>query len=101
MKLIYTNENRFLVNNAKNIVENSGVAVTLKNEYAAGGIGELSPFDTWLELWVIEDSDYEKAVQAIESSSGPDNSSKWQCNNCHENNDASFEFCWNCQSENS
>ncbi len=54
MKLVYTNENRFIVNNAKNIVEAAGITVTLKNEFSVGGIGELSAFDAWLELWVVE-----------------------------------------------
>ncbi|HBY87015.1 MAG TPA: hypothetical protein DEO86_14205, partial [Colwellia sp.] len=36
MKLIYTNENTFLVNNAKNILENQNIEVTLKNEFASG-----------------------------------------------------------------
>ena len=101
MKLIYTNENRFLVNNAKNIVENSGIAITLVNEYAAGGMGELSPFDTWLELWVVNDSDYEQAVRAIESSLDTQGSGKWTCGKCNEDNEASFEFCWKCHSEKS
>lgn len=48
MKLIYTNENRFLVSNMKNIVENAGIEVTLKNEFAFGGVGDLSPFECWL-----------------------------------------------------
>jgi len=99
VKLIYTNENRFLVGNARNIVENSGIAVTLKNEYAAGGIGELSPFDSWPELWVLDDSDYEAAVRLIASVTDPKSREQWVCNNCAETNDASFEFCWNCRSE--
>jgi len=100
MKLIYTNENRFLVGNAKNIVENSGMEVILKNEYAAGGTGELSPLDTWPELWVVNDSDYEKAVKLIDSALSPENATEWRCGNCSEINDASFEFCWKCHGRN-
>jgi len=99
VKLLYTNENRFLVSNAKNIIENAGIPVFLKNEYAAGGSGDLAPLETWLELWVAVDSDYEKAVQVLESSISPQGSDDWTCQNCSEQNDASFEFCWNCQSE--
>ncbi len=55
MKLIYTNENTFLVNNIKNILENNGFTVTIKNEYVSGAAGDLAPFDTWLELWLIND----------------------------------------------
>jgi hypothetical protein len=98
MKLIYTNENRFLVTNAKNLLENAGIEVVLRNEFAAGGAGDLSPFDTWLELWV-EDLDYEKSLQVIKYSSGSDDDVEWVCDNCHETNDAAFDFCWSCQHE--
>jgi len=99
MKLIYTNENRFLVSNVQNIVQNSGIEVTLKNEYIAGGAGDLSPFDTWLELWITEDKDYEKAINIIASIENTDNTHDWFCSQCHERNSASFEICWQCQHE--
>ncbi|MFT7414439.1 MAG: hypothetical protein ACI9FO_001098, partial [Methylophagaceae bacterium] len=41
MKLLYTNENRYLVHNIQNLVENSGIAIMLKNEFAAGAAGDL------------------------------------------------------------
>jgi len=99
MKLIYTNENQFLVSNIQNIVQNSGIDVTLKNEYVAGGAGDLSPFDTWLELWVSEDKDYEKAIKIIASINNTDSTDNWFCSTCHEKNSASFEICWQCQNE--
>jgi hypothetical protein len=97
LKLIYTNENRFLVNNCKNIVENAGIAVMLKNEYAFGGVGDLSPFDTWLELWVLDDADYDKAVTIIATALRESHEQDWECGQCHEKNDPSFEVCWQCQ----
>ncbi len=97
MKLIYTHENRFLVHNIRNIVENSHVSTTLRNEYASSAAGDLVPHETWLELWVIEESDYDKAMLAIaaafDSQQGP-----WLCKQCLEKNEAAFEFCWQCQS---
>ena len=99
VKLVYTNENRFLVLNAQNLVLDAGIAVILKNEFVGGGSGELSPFDTWLELWVIDDSNCSAAVNIIESAFSNSNKIEWQCNKCNEVNDASFEICWNCQTE--
>lgn len=99
MKLIYTDSNRFLVSNAKNVVENAGIPVTLKNEYATGAVGELSPIDSWLELWVSNDEDYEKARKLLESIVSADDKVNWVCTHCDEKNDASFDFCWNCQTE--
>ena len=99
MKLIYTNENRFIVSNIQNIIENAGIEIHLKNEYVAGGAGDLSPFDTWLELWVENDTDYNRAMDIIESIEKTDNSHDWFCGKCHEKNSASFEICWKCQEE--
>jgi len=99
MKMVYTNENRFMVNNARNILEASGIEVVLKNEYAQGSAGDLSPFDTWMELWVMEDSQFDKAKKIIELAFKKDNRPEWQCRVCHEHNDASFDLCWHCQSD--
>lgn len=99
MKMVYTNENRFIVANAKNILENHNIAVILKNEFAASAIGEVSAFDAWLEIWVIDDADYEKAFKIIENSLSKSNASPWRCSHCGEHNDASFEICWQCQNE--
>ena len=99
MKLLYTNENRLFVSNVKNIVECAGVEVILRNEFAGGGVGELSTIDSWLELWVVNDGDYEKANEVIVSSINSDNAQGWFCSGCAEKNDASFDYCWNCQTE--
>ena len=97
MKLIYTHENRFLVNNMKNIVEGARIPVVLRNEYAIGGVGDLSPFDVWLELWVMEDEDYDLAMRVIQDHIGTNSNAEWTCNNCGERNASSFDICWNCQ----
>jgi hypothetical protein len=99
MKLVYTHENRFFVFNAKNIVENAGIDVVLKNEYAAGGIGDLAPIEAWPELWVLSEADYDTAVNIIEKAFKKDARADWVCPNCGEKNDAAFELCWQCQCE--
>lgn len=99
MKLLYTHPNRILVENARNIVENAGIATRLENEFAGGGMGELAPINTWLELWVVRDRDHEPAsrllAQQLQAADGPD----WHCPDCGELNSPAFEFCWNCQRE--
>lgn len=97
MKLVYTNENRLLVGNAKNILEAQDIELLVKNEFASGAMGEISPFDTWLELWVLQDTDYDKAVAVLATALSEKNSIEWTCDECKELNDASFEFCWQCQ----
>jgi hypothetical protein len=99
MKMVFTADNRFIVANAKNILESHAMNVVLRNEYASSAIGEVSPFDTWLEVWVINDSDYDAACQILDSSLSKEGAPSWVCTNCQEENDASFEMCWHCQSD--
>ena len=99
MKMVYTNENSLLVGNAKNILEAHGIEVILKNEYSQGAVGEISAFDAWPELWVV--NDYAYAIKVIENSLSKDTDPEWICNNCGESNDASFGACWKCQTKNS
>lgn len=97
MKLVYTNENRYLVHNIQNIVENAGITIMLKNEFAAGAAGDLVPHETWLELWVINDDDYDPAIQALDTAFSHIDDADWTCPQCQEKNNASFDFCWHCQ----
>jgi hypothetical protein len=100
MKMLYSNENNFLVSNVRNIIESHGITTFIKNEFAQGAIGEVSAIDSWPELWVLNDADFEQAMDILESSQKSIKGEDWSCNNCSEKNDASFEICWNCQSSN-
>ena len=100
MKLIYTNENRLLVSNVKNILENAGLVIILKNEFSGAGVGDLSAFDTWMEAWLVNDEDYQKAMNLINTSLSNTNLVDWICEECNESNTSAFELCWNCQHEN-
>ena len=99
MRMVYTNENRFIVGNAKNILEINGLDVVLRNEHASSVIGEVSAFDSWVELWVLKDTDYDRACEIIETSLSKVGAQEWVCTLCNEENDVSFEVCWNCQAE--
>lgn len=99
MRLVYTHENRILVGNIKNILEGHRIEVMLKNEFAQSAVGELPPIDAWLELWIVDERDFNNAkrliAEALAGADGPD----WDCPACGEVNGALFEVCWQCQSE--
>lgn len=100
MKKVYTHESLMFVHNAKHFVEEAGINCIMKNEYASGGAGDLSPFDTWPELWVVDDSDYEQAVALLQKVFEKEQqTTEWQCPQCGETNGPAFEFCWKCGSE--
>jgi len=100
MKMLYSNENNFLVNNIKNIIESHDINTFIKNEFSQGAIGEISAIDSWPELWVTDEDDFERAIEILESLHNSIKGDNWVCNHCSETNNPSFEICWNCQSDN-
>jgi len=50
MKMVYTNESHFLVNNVKNLIEGQEIETFLKNEFVQGGVGEIPAIVT---VWLI------------------------------------------------
>ncbi len=101
MKLVFSNENSFIVNNVKNLLESEGINTFIKNEFAQGAAGEISAFDAWPEVWLHDDADFDSAMVMITSLQSTQEAIDWICKNCAEKNDASFEVCWQCLHENS
>ena len=97
MKMLYSNDNTFLVSNLKNIIESHNISTFIKNEFAQGAVGEISAIDSWPELWVLNDADFDEAMKIVASSQISIKGEDWLCKNCIEKNDPSFEICWNCQ----
>jgi len=97
MKMVFSHENSFVVNNIKNLLESQGINSFIKNEFAQGAVGEISAFDAWPEVWIHNDSDVENAIAMITSLQSSQKSADWLCKHCAEKNDASFDYCWQCQ----
>lgn len=98
MKMVYTHQNPALVGLAKNVLSENGIDAKLQNYYASGGAGELSPVDSWPELWVLDEAQFSIAKDLI-SDVGKNIGSDWICGACNEENGPSFAICWNCQTE--
>jgi len=96
MKMVYTNESNILVNNAKNLLGNEGISVSVKNEHVSTGA---HPHLAYMELWINRDSDYAKAMELLATVDSKEPSKDWMCSECNETNDSSFEICWNCRME--
>ena len=101
MMMIYKHENNFIVNNVKNLVEAQDIKTFIKNEFVQGALGEVSAFDSWPEVWIFDDADYDCALVIVNAAQSSTKAADWICNNCTEQNDPSFEVCWNCQQGNS
>jgi len=62
MKLVYRHDNSALVGLAKGLLEDAGLEVVIKNEFAGSGF---PPYNQESELWVLSDEDFEKAVSLL------------------------------------
>lgn len=98
MKVVYSNQNKILVENARNLLAHNGISSILKNEFASGALGELSAIDTWPELWVT-DGDYDSASALVSTLAADPEGQPWLCDHCGEQNEASFDMCWHCNAE--
>ena len=99
MKLVYTHPNFIVVAQARSSIELAGIECIVRNEYAAGAIGELAPIDAWPELWVVSDRDFDKAKLIIEQSHVQVQEADWKCEQCGAVCPATFDWCWECAGE--
>lgn len=98
MKLLFTHENKIVVESTRCHLESEGIELLLRNEYSSGGLGELAPIETWPELWVGE-AHFANAKRLLDAFATHAESDMWTCAGCNEENEASFESCWQCQTE--
>jgi hypothetical protein len=85
----------------KQLLDEQGIPCFVKNEYAIGAMGELSPMDVMPEVWISDPEWLPKAQQFVAHfENQPIDSSPWTCNKCNEQNGANFELCWQCGEDN-
>ncbi|MEX0738959.1 MAG: DUF2007 domain-containing protein [Pseudohongiella sp.] len=98
MKLIYTHDNIVVLHSVKNILALNGIESFVKNEHTIPVGANHGINNTFLELWLRDDRDDEKAAAIIESEIENQNpKDAWTCSGCGEENDGSFDVCWKCQ----
>ena len=94
MQKIYTDQTLLMVIHIKNLLESAHIPAELRNEYAAGAVGELSFIDAWPELWV-EYEDVARAKSIVEGYLSGASGEDWLCR-CGESNGPAFASCWAC-----
>lgn len=101
---IFRDFDRFTVYRIKQLLDDHDIPNFMKNEFASGAIGEVSPFDAQPEVWLVDDEWAGKAQALIDSFLSEQKQaaeqSEWQCAACGEVNEASFAICWQCQTAN-
>ncbi|MFT4546148.1 MAG: hypothetical protein ACI8XO_000837 [Verrucomicrobiales bacterium] len=87
------------VGHYQSILEDAGIATSIKNLGASSGSGEIPFTEVFPELWVNNDDQYDRAMELLEPYHNKEIPSEaaWQCPNCTEQVPGSFGQCWQCQ----
>ncbi len=98
MKRIFTSSDLIAVSQLKDFLENEGIPCVIKNEILTALRPEVPFTDTFPELWVQNDSDFEKAaiIKADWKMPTEPQGSAWTCPKCGEQLDPQFSSCWKC-----
>lgn len=77
-------------------LESDGIKARVFNETLQGGVGELP--HVYPEVWIEDERDWERARALVENFERRVTRDKGvvRCPDCHEENPASFEICWQC-----
>ena len=98
MRKVYSSDNLLLIGHLREVLESHRIGCMTRNEYLAGGIGELPAMECWPELWVTDDADHERASELVRAmlAIDMDRYGDWTCPGCGEPIEGQFSTCWQC-----
>lgn len=81
----------------RNLLEAEGIASVVRNEHLGSVLGDMPFTETWPQLWVVNDLEYDRAKLLISGEALDESPQRsWRCSNCKEENEGQFAACWNC-----
>lgn len=106
MKKIYSSHDGAMIDYLQKTLASEGIESVLKNQYLAGGAGELPPTECWPEIWVTDEAHATAAHTIIDDllTQWPQQVEQhtiWHCPACGTENEAQFTACWQCGQEQS
>lgn len=97
MRHLRTGNSLLEIGYLRDLLEQSGIACTIKNEQLAGAVGEIPPLECLPELWVLDDRALPQALEIVAEATRPAPSGPaWRCRRCGEQNEREFAACWRC-----
>lgn len=98
MVKIFSADDRVRVYFLKNILEEQGIACTVKNDHSMSLAGEVPVVECWPELWLLDDDKYPVAKEVVDDFlvHPEEQGAEWVCQECGERHGAQFTACWNC-----
>ena len=89
-------ESLITINHYKNLLQAEGIRCEIRNEHLGSIVGEMPFVETWPELWIVDDLDFDRATQLIVGAESESPVADWTCKKCGEINEGQFAACWNC-----
>ena len=77
------------------LLTQAGIDANVQRWFASGIAGEIPPDQALPEVWVVDDSQHERARVLLHELQRPA-WRHWLCRGCGELVDGPFESCWNC-----
>ena len=97
MKKLTSAETIVTISHYQNLLAAEGIPTEIRNQHLGGVMGEVPVFETWPQLWIVNDLDYERAKQLIEAADNESPQEPWQCRRCGEQNEGQGLFYSPCQ----
>ena len=96
MKKLTSAESIITIRHYQNFLASEGIATEVRNDVLGSIVGEMPFVETWPQLWVVNDLDFDRAKQLIEAVDAESPTDAWTCGKCGEENEGQFSVCWNC-----
>ncbi len=96
MKKLTSADSLITINHYKNLLAAEGIPTEIRNQHLGSILGEMPFAETWPEIWVVNDLDFDRATQLITSVDSESPSAPWRCKKCGEENEGQFAACWKC-----
>ncbi|MDH5428301.1 MAG: DUF2007 domain-containing protein [Nitrospirota bacterium] len=103
MKKLYVSQSLIDVESRKDLLDQAAIPCTIKNQRSAMLGGEVPFVEVFPELWVLHDTDLEKAAALLQDweEAQPVETTSWTCSGCEEIHSKEFTTCWQCHEERS
>lgn len=102
MKLIYTGQDRILIDRIKQALTQNGIPYFIRNENPIGqAAGEVPPLVCWPEVYVKDEDAFRFAKPLVDALTPKHSATvlKWICPKCNEMIDGQFSVCWSCEAD--
>ena len=98
MRKVYSSDNGAIVGHIRQVLEDQAIPCIVRNDFLSGGAGELPVNETWPEIWVIDDRDFDRASALVHTivATAQESEPPWRCASCGEQMEGQFTDCWRC-----